>query len=123
MLCRWNWRPPCDRKTERRKILSIVVFRIGGFHLRVLGNTQMFNTLDQDVYTIKEWLRGAWRSLADSSLTAFEKREIRNYMKDAEIAVRAGLKRIADRERASRRTERVTDAGRHLDFRIIRLDA
>lgn len=62
----------------------------------------MAETLDQDIYALKEWFGGAWRQLADPLLTSYDRREIRNYMKDAEIALGAGLKRIAARERPAR---------------------
>ena len=82
----------------------------------------MANTLDQDVEALRGWLRGAWLYLADPSLTSFDRREIRNYMKDAEFALGTGLKRIADRERARREAERDVLEGRRLDFRILKLD-
>ena len=45
----------------------------------------MADTLDQHVTALKDWLSGAaWRHLADPSLTSFDRREIRHYMKDAE---------------------------------------
>jgi hypothetical protein len=62
----------------------------------------MQTTLDDDVRALSEWLHGAWRYLSDPPLTSFDRRETRNYMKEAELALRAGLKRIADRERARR---------------------
>jgi len=80
-------------------------------------------TLDLDVHALKEWVRGAWHQLADPSLTPFDRREIRNYMKEAEIALRAGLRRILQREKARRETERVSSTHRQLDFRILKLDA
>jgi len=87
------------------------------------GGVWMADTLDEDVHALGRWLRGAWRCLADPSLTSFERREIRNYMKDAEIALHAGLRRILARETARRETERLVTVGRRLDFRILRLDA
>jgi hypothetical protein len=83
----------------------------------------MAETLDQDVLALSGWIRGAWRYLADPSLTSFDRREIRNCMKDAQIALHAGLKRISERERARREAERVILSDRRLDFRILRLDA
>jgi len=83
----------------------------------------MAETLDEDVQALKEWFRGAWRRLADPSLTSFDRREIRNYMKEAEIALNAGLKRITSRERTRREAETVVLRGRNLDFRILKLDA
>ena len=82
----------------------------------------MADILDRDVEALGEWLRGAWLRLADPSLTPFDRREIRNYMKDAEIALSAGLKRITDRESARRNAERVVSGSRRLDFRILKLD-
>ena len=82
----------------------------------------MAATLDDDLRALSEWMRGAWRRLADPSLTSFDRRETRNCMNEAEIALRAGLKRMADREEARREAERVVLAGRRLDFRILKLD-
>jgi hypothetical protein len=82
----------------------------------------MADTLNQDVESLRAWLRGAWLYLADRSLTSFDRREIRNYMKDAEIALGAGLRRIAERERMRREAERVALSSRRPDFRILKLD-
>jgi hypothetical protein len=81
----------------------------------------MASTLDEDVRALKEGIRGAWRRLADPALTSFDRRETRNYMKEAESALSAGLKRAADRERSRREVETANFAKR-LDFRIFRLD-
>jgi hypothetical protein len=83
----------------------------------------MANTLDQDVHALKEWLRFAWRYLADSSLTSFERRELRNYMKDAGYALNSGLKQAAARDRGLREAENAILGGRRFDFRILRVDA
>ena len=82
----------------------------------------MAATLDDDLRALSEWMRGAWRRLTDPSLTSFDRRETRNWMNEAEIALRAGLKRVADREEARREAERVVLGGRRLDFRILKLD-
>ena len=82
----------------------------------------MAKKLDEDVLALSGWIRGAWRCLADPSLTSFERREIRNYMKDAELALHAGLKQIWEREKARREAERVGLTGHRLDFRILKLD-
>jgi len=83
----------------------------------------MAETLDRDVFVLSGWIRGAWRCLADPSLTSFDRREIRNYMKDAETALHAGLRQISQRERARREAERVVQSEHRIDFRILRLDA
>jgi hypothetical protein len=79
--------------------------------------------LDHDVPALKEFLQGAWRFLADPSSTRFDRREIRNRMREADVALRMGLKSIASREKARRDTERAKAAGSRLDFRILKLDA
>lgn len=81
----------------------------------------MASTLDEDVRALKEGIRGAWRRLADPALTSFDRRETRNYMKEAELALSAGLKRIADREQPRREVE-TANIARRFDFRIIQLD-
>ena len=83
----------------------------------------MGDKLDPDVHALKEWLRGAWRQLADSNLTRFEQRELRNYMKDAERALLAGLKQVAIRNMARLHVERDNSAPKRVDFRLLRLDA
>jgi hypothetical protein len=60
----------------------------------------MADTLDQDVQALKEWQASAWRFLADPSSTRFERQELRNYMKEADAALRAGLQKLAARETA-----------------------
>ena len=81
----------------------------------------MTDTLNGDTLALKEWLRGAWRRLAEPELTPFERREIRNYMKDAQGALRAGLQRIEAREKARRDTARNVTATARLDFRLLKL--
>jgi hypothetical protein len=56
----------------------------------------------RDVTALKDWLSGAWRRLADMSLTSFDRREIRHYMRNADIPLRAGLNRMSDREATQR---------------------
>ena len=81
----------------------------------------MADTLDGDTQALKEWLRGAWRRLAEPALTSFERREIRNYMKDAQVALRAGLKQIAAREKARRDAQSTAVEIARVDFRILKL--
>jgi hypothetical protein len=83
----------------------------------------MTETLDQDVDALRELISGAWRQLADPSATVLDRREVRNSMKEAEIALRAVLKRIADSERARGDAHALVWNVRNLDFRILRLEA
>jgi hypothetical protein len=80
-------------------------------------------TLDQNVSTLQQWIRDGWRYLADASLTSVERRKIRNGMREAEIALYAALKRIADQQRVRREAEKTVPAAVRLDFRIVPLDA
>ena len=82
----------------------------------------MTDAFDQDLQALKQWLRKAWRTLSDESLVPFERRELRNYMREVELALSTGLKRVERRERLRREAERAAPVRRHLDFRIIRLD-
>jgi hypothetical protein len=79
------------------------------------------DTLDQDIRALKDWLRSAWRSLASPSITPFERREIRNYMKEADAALRSGLQKVAARDRA-RREAFANGSWNQPDFRILKID-
>ena len=91
------------------------------FSVKAMWVLTMASTLDEDVRALKAGIRGAWRRLADPALTSFDRRETRNFMKEAELALSAGLKRIADRERSRRQVE-TANSTKRLDFRIIQLD-
>jgi hypothetical protein len=82
----------------------------------------MIDTLNPDVHSLKEWLRGAWRQLADANLTRLEQRELRYYMKDAEHALRADLKRIAERDMAKARARDDSAAHKRPSFRLLQLN-
>ena len=60
------------------------------------------DTLDQDLQALKQWLESAWRYLAEPSITRYERRELRNYMKEADTVLRIGLQKVAAREKALR---------------------
>lgn len=83
----------------------------------------MTENLNQDVCALKEWLRSAWKRISDPSITAYERQEIRNYMKEAEVALRFGLKRVADQEAAVREAEKAIPTSPRPEFRILQLHA
>jgi hypothetical protein len=87
------------------------------------GWLQMIDTVNSDVRTLKEWLRGAWRQLANPNLTRLEQRELRYYMKDVERALRTGLKQVADRDTARGGARHETPARKHPTFRLLQLNA
>ncbi len=81
----------------------------------------MGDVLEQDVQALKEWLRSAWRQLAQPSMTRFDRRELRNCMREAEAALRTGFEKLAEKERV--RLEVYNTASSTLpvpDFRILR---
>jgi hypothetical protein len=48
---------------------------------------------DRDIRALQEWLRSAWRQLGESSLTTFDRRELRNQMKQCSSDLKAHLAR------------------------------
>jgi hypothetical protein len=81
----------------------------------------MGDVLEQDVQALKEWLRGAWRQLAEPSLARFDRQELRNYMKEAEAALRTGFEKLAERERVKLRAYNTGPSTIPVpDFRILR---
>jgi len=47
--------------------------------------------IQNQIATLQRWLAGAWRRLGDPALTLFDKRELRNQMKEADLALRQCL--------------------------------
>jgi hypothetical protein len=47
--------------------------------------------IQHNIATLQRWLAGAWRRLGDPSLTQFDKRELRNQMKQADASLRRCL--------------------------------
>jgi hypothetical protein len=108
------------RRGNARRPSPIFGKMISGADIEAMA--PMAANLDDDVRSLSEWVHRAWRLLADPSLTSFDRRETRNYMKQAEAALRAGLKRIAELEKTRREADRVAFNGQRLDFRILKLD-
>jgi hypothetical protein len=44
--------------------------------------------IQNQIATLQRWLAAAWRRLGDPALTPFDKRELRNQMKQADVALR-----------------------------------
>jgi hypothetical protein len=63
------------------------------------------DTLDQDVQALQEWLKKAWRYLAQPSHTRFDRGEMRQQMKLVEAKLRIGLQKAAARNNASQGVE------------------
>ena len=52
--------------------------------------------IQNHIATLQRWLAGAWRRLGDPTLTLFDKRELRNQMKQCSNDLRAHLQRLAE---------------------------
>jgi hypothetical protein len=79
------------------------------------------DALDRTILELKDWLNGAWRHLAKPSLTKFERRELRNDMKQCNVELRRCLELVRT-ERANRRRRAAAESGArviHVDFRLI----
>lgn len=77
--------------------------------------------LDRSIFELKEWLNGAWRHLANPSLTKFERRELRNEMNRCNVELRRCLE-LVRAERADRRKRSAADQRSQViqvDFRLI----
>jgi hypothetical protein len=77
--------------------------------------------LDRNIVELKGWLNGAWRHLAKPSLTKFERRELRNEMKQCNVELRRCLE-LVRAERANRRTLSSPDLRPgfgNVDFRLL----
>jgi hypothetical protein len=57
---------------------------------------------DRDIRALQEWLRTAWRQLGDHSLTTFDRRELRNQMKQCSADLKAHLERLEAQTPAAR---------------------
>ena len=51
---------------------------------------------DQEIRALQQWLRTAWVQLADPSLTAFARRELRNQMKQSSADLRSFLQKASE---------------------------
>jgi hypothetical protein len=77
--------------------------------------------LSRKVDELKEWQRVAWRRVADPMVTAFERREIRNYIKESDGELGYYLGMVSERFRRQARTvEDVGDSLAKLNFRLLR---
>ena len=65
--------------------------------------------IQNHIATLQRWLAAAWRRLGDPALTAFDKRELRNQMKQADVALRECLA-LASELKSVQRTKDKADA-------------
>ena len=76
--------------------------------------------LSRKIHELKDWQTVAWRRVADPLLTAFERREIRNHIKESNGELRRYLGMMSDRLRfQDRAAEDVGDSLASLKFRLL----
>jgi hypothetical protein len=77
------------------------------------------DVLKRKIHELQEWQRVAWQRVADPMLTAFERRELRNHIRDGEAELRQHLAMVSERLRFQARTvEDVGDSLARLNFRL-----
>jgi len=83
----------------------------------------MTHELDQDIQVLSVWLKDAWRYLAQNpNLTAFDRQEFRNSMKQAQSTLRLAIRQVAAREKARRESATLATIGAlKPDFRLLSL--
>ena len=59
--------------------------------------------LSRKIKELTEWQRMAWRRVADPTVTDFERREIRNHIKESDEHLRNYLRVVSERHRLQSR--------------------
>jgi hypothetical protein len=76
--------------------------------------------LSRMIHELQQWQRVAWRRIADPMLTAFERREVRNHIKESDGELRRCLAMMSERLRFEpRATQDVGDSLSRLNFRLL----
>lgn len=76
------------------------------------------DNLGQRIHALQQWQRAAWRQLAEPLLTAFERREIRNQIKQSNIELRHYLEVMSERTSVRAPIEDVGDSLANLNVRL-----
>lgn len=76
--------------------------------------------LKRKINELKEWQRVAWRRVADPLLTPFERREIRNHIRESDTELRCYLGMTSERLRfQARAVEDAADGLAKFNFRLL----
>jgi hypothetical protein len=75
------------------------------------------------VAKLDRWTLDVWRYLADPSMTRFGRQELRNYMKEAEAALRVGLQQLATKDKVRQEAYAKHSLGKFPDFRVLNVVA
>jgi lysyl-tRNA synthetase class I len=81
------------------------------------------DTLDQDVQALQEWLKKAWRYLAQPAHTRFDRQEMRQQMKLVEAKLRIGLQKVAARSAARHTATHARPGASPPDWRLLKIHA
>jgi hypothetical protein len=77
------------------------------------------DVLKSEIDALKAVQREAWRELASPALTTFDRREIRNRIRQSEVELRANLRLMSERLRyRPRPAEEVGDSLANINFRF-----
>ena len=78
------------------------------------------DALSRNIDELKNWQNVAWRRVADPSVTPFERREIRNHIKQSDEVLRSYLGIMSERVRfKARAVEDAGDVFAKLGFRLL----
>jgi hypothetical protein len=78
------------------------------------------DTLNLKISDLKQWQRVAWHRIADPTITPFERREIRNHIKESDGELCRCLAMMSNRLRfQARKVEDVGDSFANLKFRLL----
>jgi hypothetical protein len=78
------------------------------------------DVLSRDIDSLKALQRDAWRALASPSLTIFDRREIRNRIRQSELELRDNLQMMSERLRfRPQPVEVAVDSLANLNFRFL----
>jgi hypothetical protein len=81
------------------------------------------DTLSRDIHALKELQRVAWSQLASPSLTVFDRREIRNRIRQSEAELRTFLAMMSESVNAPRQPAHETDRRiRKPNLRLVAID-
>jgi hypothetical protein len=76
--------------------------------------------LSRKIRELRHWQAIAWRRVADPLLTAFERREIRNHIKESDEELRGYLAMMSERLRfRARAVEDVGDSLARINFSLL----
>jgi hypothetical protein len=76
--------------------------------------------ISRKIRELMDWQSLAWRRVADPLTTVFERREIRNHIKESDAELRGYLTMISDRLRfQARAVQEIGDSLVKINFRVL----